>query len=214
MAHREDPIPAGRRWAVPLALLAALALVPLAAACGGAQTERYDDNAHGVSITYDASRFGPGTLTAGSSIAAAENAVGAEPLATIEITGIAPGTEATGMRVAVFEAPAQVGSLGFWRVTEQLLDSALPRAREALAPGVAIGDPFRVTVAGLEGYAAEFTLEGPLEPGAGIGLALWRDPFVYEVVVLCRTADRRLLDGLTSMLADLRLGTGLDVATP
>ena len=69
-------------------------------------------------------------------------------------------------------------------------------------------------MAGLEGYAAAFTLDSPFEPGAGIGLALWRDPFVYEVVVLCRTADRRLLDGLTRMLADLRLGTGLAVATP
>jgi hypothetical protein len=214
MAHREDTVPGDHRWAVTLALLAVVALGPLAAACGGAQTQRYDDNAHGVSITYDASRFGPRTLAPGSSIAAAEDAVGAEPLATIEITGSAPGTEATGMRVAVFEAPARVGSLGFWRMTEQMLDGALPKAREALAPGVTIGDPFRVSVAGLEGYAAEFTLGSPLEPGAGIGLALWRDPFVYEVVVLCRTADRRLLDGLTRMLVDLRLGTGLAIATP
>jgi len=84
-------------------------------------------------------------------LAAAEDAVGAESLATVEITESAPGTDATGMRVAVFEAPAQVGSLGFWRVTEQMLDSALPKAREALVPGITIGDPFRVSVAGLEG---------------------------------------------------------------
>jgi hypothetical protein len=212
-----SPVESGsgrRRWATVLVVLAALTLGPLAAACGDERTARYDDNAHGVSIAYDASRFGPGTLAASDLITAAEDAVDAEPLVAIEITGRAPGAEATGMRIAVFDAPREVSSLGFWRVTEQVLDSLLPRAREAAAPGVTIGDPFRVTVAGLEGYAARFTLDSPLEPGAGVGLALWRDPFVYEVVVLCRAADRRLLDGLTRMLGDLRLGTGLTVATP
>lgn len=201
-----------RRCAV--VVLAVLALVAPLAACGGERPVRYDDNAHGVSITYDAERFGPGTLTAGGLIAAGEKAAGAEPLAVIEITGTAPGTSATGLRVAVFEAPGEVGSLGFWRLTRPLLDSALPRARAAVAPGVTIGEPERVTVAGLQGYAAAFTLQSPLESGAGVGLVLWRDPFIYEVVVLCRTADRRLLDGLTQMLGDLRLGRGLSVAAP
>jgi len=204
----------GHRRAGALALLLALTLGPVATACGGERAERYDDNAHGISIAYDAERFAPGTLTASGLIVAAEKAMGAEPVTSVEITASAPGAEATGLRVAVFEAPGEVGSLGFWRATGQILDSSLPRARAAAAPGVTIGEPERVTVAGLQGYAATFTLDDPLEPGAGVGLALWRDPYVYEVIALCRTADRRLLGGLTEMLADLRLGTGLPVAAP
>jgi hypothetical protein len=224
MDGRDDPrapdrrrgvrAPLRRRYGAALALLLASMLGTLVAACGGPRTERYDDNARGVSITYDAERFGPGTLEASGHIAAAEQAMGAEPLAAVEITASAPGGQATGLRVAVFEGPGEVGSLGFWRMSRQLLDGSLPKARAAAAPGVTIGEPERVTVAGLQGYAAPFTLHEPLEPGAGVGMALWRDPYVYEVVVLCRDADRRLLDGLTAMLSDLRLGTGLPVAAP
>jgi hypothetical protein len=206
--------PLSHRRGGALALLLVCALGALGAACGGPRTERYDDNAHGVSITYDAESFGPGTLAASGRIVAAEQAMGAEPLAAVEITASAPGAQATGLRIAVFEAPGEVGSLGFWRATRQILDSSLPKARAAAAPGVTIGEPKRVTVVGLEGYAAPFTLDDPLEPGAGVGMALWRDPYVYEVVVLCRDADRRLLGGLTTMVSDLRLGTGLQVATP
>jgi hypothetical protein len=209
-----QPRPVGRRRGRALALLFVCALAALGAACGGPRTERYDDNAHGVSITYDAERFGPGTLAASGRIVAAEEAIGAEPLAAVEITASAPGAQATGLRVAVFEGPGEAGSLGFWRTTGQVLDSSLPKARAAAAPGVTIGATRRVTVAGLQGYAAPFTLQEPLEPGAGVGMALWRDPYVYEVIVLCRDADRRLLDGLTAMLGDLRLGTGLPVAAP
>lgn len=208
------PAPRSRLRGVALVLLLAFASGSLGAACGGPRTERYDDNARGVSITYDAERFGPGTLEASQSIVDAERAMGAEPLAAVEITASAPGAQATGLRVAVFEGPGDTGSLGFWRTTGQMIDSSLPEARAAAAPGVTIGEPERVTVNGLQGYAAPFTLDEPLEPGAGVGMALWRDPYVYEVVILCREADRRLLDELTAMLSDLRLGTGYPVAAP
>ena len=67
-----------------LALLLVCALGALGAACGGPRTASYDDNARGVSITYDAERFGPGTLAASGQIVAAEESMGAEPLAAGE----------------------------------------------------------------------------------------------------------------------------------
>ena len=57
-------------------------------------------------------------------------------------------------------------------------------------------------------------VDGAGGPVAGVGFALASDPFIYEVVVLCRRSDRRLLDGLTRMLVDLRLGSGLSLVTP
>jgi hypothetical protein len=200
---------------VAVAACLVLALGPGGAACGGpARPERYDDDAHAISLVYDAGQFAPGTLVQSGLMGAAERAAGAEPVAAVEFTARAPGAQATGVRIAVFEGPANIGELGFWRVTGQLLDGALREARAAVAPAVTIGDAERVTVAGLEGYAASFRLDDPLEPGAGLGLALWRAPYVYEVIVLCRTTDRRLMDELTRMLVDLRLGRGLQVAAP
>jgi len=204
-----------RRLVTALALLALMTLGPLGAACGApARAARYEDRAHGISLVYDASQFGEGTLAASALITAAERAVGGEHVAVVEVTASDLGAQATGVRVAVFEAPRDVTALGFWRVTDQLLEGYLPRARAAVAPGVTIGEPFRVTVAGLQGYAATFVVASPEEPATGIGLALSRAPYIYEVVVLCRAADRRLLDELTQMLVDLRLGSGPPLATP
>lgn len=182
--------------------------------CSRRWAARYDDAAHGVSIVYDASELTQGTLALSGHITAAEEAAGGGPVTAVEITASAPGASATGFRVAAFEAPREVTTLGFWRVADQLLDGSLPRVRAAIAPGVTIGEPFRVTVAGLQGYAATIVVGSPEEPATGFGLALSREPFIYEVIVLCRAADRRLLDELTQMLVDLRLGSGPRLTTP
>lgn len=207
---------AGKRLrAGAFALLAALALGPLGVACGGPErAARYDDAAHGVSIAYDAGRFTQGTLALSGRITAAEEAAGGGPVTAVEITASDPRASGTGFRVAVFEDSGEMSALGFWRVAEQLIDASLPRVRAAVAPAVAIGEPFQVTVAGLQGYAATIVVGSPEEPAAGFGLALSREPFIYEVIVLCRTADRRLLDELTQVLVDLRLGSGPRLTTP
>lgn len=225
-----------RRLRGAIALLAALVIGPLAAACGGPERAvRYHDPDGGVTFSYDGDQFAPGTLAASDLIDAAERAVGGAPVSVVEIVARGPGAEATGLRVAVFETPSDVTSLGFWRATQGSLDGCLSRARTALAPAVTIGEPFRVTVAGLQGYAAVLAVEqsamdgegttggdavaggegaAAAGPAAGIGLALSRPPHIYEVVVLCRPADRRLLDELTQMLVGLRLGGGPPLATP
>jgi hypothetical protein len=204
-----------RRRAAVTALLAALAIGPFGAACGGPErAETYRDPDHGIVLTYDAAEFAEGTLAASASITAAERAVGGAPMTVVELTSRAPGASATGIRVAVFGSSREVDALGFWRVADQFLDGYLPKARAAVAPGITVGEPFRVTVSGLQGYAALLSLAAPHEPAEGFGLALARDPFVYEVIVLCRAQDRRVLDELTRMVVDLRLGHGPEIATP
>lgn len=203
------------RRAVVAALLAALTISPLGAACGGPErAETYRDPSHGVSLVYDAADFAEGTLAGSAAITAAERAVGGAPVTAVELIAATPGASATGVRIAVFEAPQDIGSLGFWRVVDPFVGTHLPKARAAVAPGVTIGEPFKVTVSGLQGYAARLSLQEPFEEAEGFGLALARDPFIYEVIVLCRAEDGRLLDEITQMLVDLRLGRGLELATP